>query len=51
MNEHLWAGVDFKTEMATFHLDRMSRSLEPPDQTYEAVRSSRAGPIEGATTT
>jgi hypothetical protein len=32
MYDNLWAGVDLKLRNAAFHLQRMWRSLEPPDR-------------------
>jgi hypothetical protein len=37
MHEVLWAGVELKVQYAEFHLQRMVRSLEPPEQTATNV--------------
>lgn len=45
MHEHLWAGVHLKVEHAEFHLQRMGRSLEPPERTAINVAIQAAGAI------
>jgi len=45
MNNALWAGVELKAQYAEFHLDRMGRSLQPPERTGRNVAMQAAGAI------
>jgi len=45
MNDALWAGVELKAQYAEFHLDRMTRSLQPPERTGHNVAVQAAGAI------
>lgn len=45
MHEDLWAGVHLKLQHAAFHLERMGRSLEPPEMTATTVALEVAGVI------
>jgi hypothetical protein len=45
MHEELWAGVEIKLQNALFHLDRMARSLDPPERTQMNVALQVAGTI------
>jgi hypothetical protein len=45
MHEELWAGVELKFQHAAFHLERMSRSLDPPEPTATNVALQAAGTI------
>src|SRR5262249_19338481 len=47
MHEELWAGVELKFQHAEFHLERMSRSLDPPEPTATNVAQQAAGTIIG----
>jgi hypothetical protein len=46
-HEELWAGVELKLQYAEFHLQQMSRSLEPPERTHMNVALEAAGAIIG----
>jgi hypothetical protein len=45
MHDELWAGIALKLEYARFHLDRMWRSLEPPERTQMNVALEASGAI------
>jgi hypothetical protein len=45
VNEKLWAGVEIKLQHAEFHLEKMSRSLEPPERTQLNVALQASGAI------
>jgi hypothetical protein len=45
MHEELWAGVELKLQNAEFHLQRMGRSLEPPERTHRNVALEASGAI------
>ena len=45
MHENLWAGVELKLQNAEFHLQRMGRSLEPPERTHWNVALEASGAI------
>jgi len=45
MNDALWAGVELKAQYAEFHLDRMGRSLQPPERTGRDAAMQAAGAI------
>jgi hypothetical protein len=47
MHEELWAGVELKLHYAEFHLQQMSRSLEPPERTHMNVALEASGAIIG----
>jgi hypothetical protein len=47
MHEELWAGVELKLQYAEFHLQQMSRSLEPPERTHMNVALEASGAIIG----
>ena len=45
MNDALWAGVELKSQYAEFHLDRMARSLQPPERTGHNFAMQAAGAV------
>jgi hypothetical protein len=45
MNEEIWAGADLKVRYGRFHLLRMERSLDPPEQTAWNVAIEASGAI------
>jgi hypothetical protein len=47
MHEDLWAGVELKLQYAEFHLQQMSRSLQPPERTHMNVALEASGAIIG----
>lgn len=47
MHDDLWSGVDLKSQYASFFLQEMSSSLQPPEQTANNVVLESAGAIVG----
>jgi hypothetical protein len=45
MNDELWAGAELKIEYGRFHLQRMERSLDPPERTAMNVALEASGAI------
>jgi len=43
MDEKLLAGVEIKRHYAEFHLQRMDRSLEPPERVFLPRRHATSG--------
>jgi hypothetical protein len=47
MHDELWTGVELKLQNAKFHLEQMTRSIQPPQRTGHSVALEASGAIIG----
>jgi hypothetical protein len=47
MHDELWTGVELKFQNAKFHLEQMTRSIQPPQRTGHSVALEASGAIIG----